>query len=241
MDIEFNEYRKTKVSKTLSKLLRHTGKKKSLKFRAKDDGYIELVKITDHLATYSSLEWFRQLSNNDRFDIIRQTVETNKKKRFSLLEENGTTYIRANQGHTMVFANFEASMTQITLENYQDVLNGPPVHGTYYDVMDPIRQEGLKKMGRNHVHFSNGFPDYISNNRRNNIGNADASIKSRKIVSGMRKNCQVAIILDTVKALEAGMEIYLSVNDVVLTAGFDGIIPPEFFGKIIDIRSGKDL
>lgn len=34
-----------------------------------------------------------------------------------------------------------------------------------------------------------------------------------------------------------GMKLYRSENDVILTEGFDGIIPKEFFKKV-ELRSG---
>merc|ERR1719410_1894197 len=74
------------MSKRLSFYLRHGAEKAGLKIR--NDGY---VKVTDILR----LNEFKQ--KNANFEVIKNIVDTNDKKRFSMMEEKNTWYIRANQ------------------------------------------------------------------------------------------------------------------------------------------------
>ncbi|KAH0980465.1 hypothetical protein GBA52_007642 [Prunus armeniaca] len=49
---------------------------------------------------------------------------------------------------------------------------------------------------------------------------------------GMRRDVNVLIYLDVRKALEEGMKFYISENKVILTEGFDGVVPVKYFKKI---------
>lgn len=61
------------------------------------------------------------------------------------------------------------------------------VHGTYYRHWDQIKQQGLSRMHRRHIHFSPGLPG------------------DDGVISGMRSSCQIYIYIDLAKAL-AGKE-----------------------------------
>ncbi|XP_028208767.1 tRNA 2'-phosphotransferase 1-like [Glycine soja] len=69
-------------------------------------------------------------------------------------------------------------------------------------------------MKRLHVHFSCGLPT------------------DGEVISGMRQDVNVLIFLDVRKALEECMKLYISDNKVILTEGFDGVVPPKYFEKI---------
>ncbi|XP_068478290.1 uncharacterized protein [Phaseolus vulgaris] len=88
------------------------------------------------------------------------------------------------------------------------------VHGTYRKNLESILGSGLKRMKRLHVHFSCGLPT------------------DGEVISGMRRDVNVLIFIDVRKALEEGMKLYISDNKVILTEGFDGVVPPKFFEKI---------
>ena len=45
-------------------------------------------------------------------------------------------------------------------------------------------------------------------------------------IKGMRTSCAVFIELDVEKALQDGIEIFLSKNGVILSRGKDGVISP---------------
>ncbi|KAL0346888.1 UNVERIFIED_CONTAM: tRNA 2'-phosphotransferase 1 [Sesamum calycinum] len=88
------------------------------------------------------------------------------------------------------------------------------VHGTYKRNLESILEVGLKRMKRLHVHFSCGLPT------------------DGEVISGMRRDVNVLIFLDVRKALEEGMKLYISDNRVILTEGFDGVVPVKYFLKI---------
>ncbi|KAI5391681.1 hypothetical protein KIW84_076474 [Lathyrus oleraceus] len=88
------------------------------------------------------------------------------------------------------------------------------VHGTYRRNLDSILSSGLKRMKRLHVHFSRGLPT------------------DGEVISGMRRDVNVLIFLDVRKALEEGIKLYISDNKVILTEGFEGVVPSKYFQKI---------
>uniref|UniRef100_A0A0D9WLH0 2'-phosphotransferase n=1 Tax=Leersia perrieri TaxID=77586 RepID=A0A0D9WLH0_9ORYZ len=137
-------------------------------------------------------------------DEIREAVRRDSKQRFSLLEEDGELLIRANQGHTV---------TTVTSESLlKPILSADEVSGMKN--LDSILQHGLKRMARLHVHFSSGLP-------------TDGGV-----ISGMRQSANIFIYLDVAKALQDGMKLYISDNKVILTEGFDGVVPVKYFEKI---------
>ncbi|KAJ0111128.1 hypothetical protein Patl1_00253 [Pistacia atlantica] len=48
----------------------------------------------------------------------------------------------------------------------------------------------------------------------------------------MRRDVNVLIFLDVRKALDDGMKLYMSDNRVILTEGFDGVVPVKYFEKV---------
>jgi 2'-phosphotransferase len=49
------------------------------------------------------------------------------------------------------------------------------IHGTFAKVWHLIKAEGLKRMGRNHIHFAPGMP------------------KEEGVISGMRGSCDIIV------------------------------------------------
>ncbi|KAB2017267.1 hypothetical protein ES319_D08G150900v1, partial [Gossypium barbadense] len=130
------------------------------------------------------------------------------KQQFILLEENRGLLIRANQGHTIMTVESERLLKQILSADEMIVC----VHGTYKRNLESILESGLKRMKRLHVHFSSGLP-------------TDGEVISDEMLN-------VLIYLDVRKALEEGMKLYISDNKVILTEGFDGVVPVKCFEKI---------
>ncbi|TYI94923.1 hypothetical protein E1A91_D02G240500v1, partial [Gossypium mustelinum] len=135
-------------------------------------------------------------------------VRKDNKQQFSLFEENGELLIRANQGHTVMTVESERLLKQILSADEMIVC----VHGTYKRNLESILESGLKRMKRLHVHFSSGLP-------------TDGEVISDEMLN-------VLIYLDVRKALEEGMKLYISDNKVILTEGFDGVVPVKCFEKI---------
>lgn len=147
---------------------------------------------------------------------------TNDKQRFGVFfgatkETSSTLYIRANQGHSI--QDLELDLERITSPAQVPVA----VHGTYMAAWNTIRSMGLSRMNRQHIHFALGLPG------------------DNGVISGMRGSAEVLIYLDVEKVLKDGIALYKSENGVILTSGVDGILAPQYFKKIVDRRSGREM
>jgi 2'-phosphotransferase len=191
------------LGRLMTKILRHEAEK--LKLNVRGDGYVpvnELLKLK--IKAFTGLP----LCSHNVAD-VKEAVKNDNKQRFSLLEENGQLLIRANQGHSIKVVDSEKLLKPILSANEVPVC----VHGTYRKNLESIRRTGLKRMRRLHIHFATGLPH-------------------DGVISGMRSNCEIMIFLDVQKSLEDGMKLYLSDNNVLLTEGLNGIVPPSYFAKI---------
>ncbi|OEL33598.1 tRNA 2'-phosphotransferase 1 [Dichanthelium oligosanthes] len=192
------------LGRLLTRVLRHMAAELRLDMRT--DGY---VRVRDLLRL--NLQTFAKVPlNSHTVDEIREAVRRDNKQRFSLLEEDGELLIRANQGHTVTTVASESLLKPILSADEVSVC----VHGTYRKNLDSILQSGLKRMARLHVHFSSGLPS------------------DGEVISGIRQNVNILIHLDVKKALEDGLKLYISDNKVILTEGFDGVVPVKYFEKI---------
>jgi len=211
MDYQSNQSSTFALSKALSWILRHGAVKFSLDMTS--DGYVLWSDI-------NKLQRFQQYT----LDEVRHVVKTNDKQRFTLKEEDGKVYIRANQGHSNKVA---ANINQEELLTKLDKPLPMIVHGTTFTAYKSIRNSGLKKMGRSHVHFA------ISDDIK--TGNEQQS--------GIRSNCQVLIYLDMAKAMADGLEFFISDNKVVLCQGIgnDGLIDKKYFLKVINRANGQPV
>ncbi|WP_436773686.1 RNA 2'-phosphotransferase [Yinghuangia sp. YIM S09857] len=126
-----NEKRMVKVSKYLSRALRHQP---------------ERIGITLDAAGWAEIDDLLAACRRQGFAVSREeldlVVENNDKKRFAVSEDG--TRIRANQGHTVA--------VELGLAAAE-----PPAelfHGTVGRVVDTIMAEGLRPMDRHDVHLS---------------------------------------------------------------------------------------
>ncbi|XP_062108781.1 uncharacterized protein LOC133819526 isoform X2 [Humulus lupulus] len=192
------------LGRLMTRILRHMASELNLSMRS--DGF---VKVNDILQL--NMKTFAHIPlRSHTIDDVREAVRKDNKQRFSLLEENGELFIRANQGHTVTTVETERLLQAIVSAEEVPVC----VHGTYRKNLESILQSGLKQMKRLHVHFSRGLPT------------------DGEVVSGIRRNVEVLIYLDVKKALEEGMKLYISDNKVILSEGIDGVIPVKYFEKI---------
>ncbi|PPD70685.1 hypothetical protein GOBAR_DD32442 [Gossypium barbadense] len=192
------------LGRLLTRILRHMATELNLNMRS--DGYVkveDLLKL--NMRTFANIPLRSQT-----VDDIKEAVRKDNKQRFSLVEENGELLIRANQGHTVMTVESERLLKQILSADEVQFC----VHGTYKRNLESILESGLKRMKRLHVHFSSGLPT------------------DGEVISGMRRDVNVLIYLDVRKALEEGMKLYISDNKVILTEGFDGVVPVKCFEKI---------
>lgn len=119
------------VSKYLSYILRH--KPETIGLALDSEGWADVSEL---------IECANRNGESLTRDLVEQIVETNSKKRFALNAER--THIRANQGHSVAI--------DLGLERVE-----PPVvlyHGTATRFIDSIREQGLIRGSRSHVHLS---------------------------------------------------------------------------------------
>lgn len=75
-------------------------------------------------------------------EAIRAVVATSPKQRFAISEDG--LRVRAQQGHT----------TSVELDHEAQSPPARLYHGTHVGAVEAIRREGLRPMGRHHVHLS---------------------------------------------------------------------------------------
>lgn len=207
------------VSRKLSMVLRH-----DTKLPVRSDGFFKLVDVL-------ALRRFRDI--NCTVDDVRQVVDGahesgNRKQRFQVREEGDELLIRANQGYSRKDILAESAYRRLVLDDPN--LPDPCVHGTYKGNWQSILERGLLAggllghQGRNEIHFACEEPTAVGG--------------TRKAISGMRHDCDVAIWIDLPKAMEDGLPFYISDNFVILTPGDeDGAIDSRYFLKVMDISS----
>ena len=194
------------ISKAMTYYLRHGAEKEGLKIRP--DGYV----LVDNLMEMPNIK-----SKNLTYAKLKEIVDYNDKKRFELAEfsdSNGKPqlFVRATQGHTIKTIEDDLLLTKIEDSSSFPVV----VHGSFMKFWDPISKGGLKTMSRNHVHLAPGYPG------------------EKEVLSGMRTNCNLFIEIDMDRAMKDGITFYLSKNNVILTAGIDGVIAPKYFKRVMD-------
>ncbi|XP_029142001.1 tRNA 2'-phosphotransferase 1, partial [Protobothrops mucrosquamatus] len=102
-----------------------------------------------------------------------------------------------------------------TLQDFPEIV----AHGTLLRHWPAIRQHGLSRMGRTHIHLAPGLPG------------------EGAVLSGMRNSSEVAIIIDIPKALADGISFFRSANGVILTAGnADGLLLPCYFCRALQLQ-----
>ncbi|KAI9727436.1 MAG: hypothetical protein M1834_008380 [Cirrosporium novae-zelandiae] len=236
--------REEQVSHLLSRILRHQAVNLGLKLNPK--GYAEVDKVL-------ALQNIRSLKVT--FPELRKIVAENDKQRYSLIprdesispeSEQASDYlIRANQGHSIKLESVDL-LTPITAEagNIPETV----VHGTDKATWDAIiRSGGLSKMTRNHVHLATGpslgaVESGAAFARKSGIvkgGVDDSSTNVNFPVSGIRKSTSLFIYIDIRRALESGVNFWMSDNGVVLTEGNDkGLLLTEFFNVVFAKKQG---
>lgn len=180
--LKMNEKNKKQISKFLSLVLRHRPEYISLQLNESGWANInELIEkaITKNI-TFSSEE-------------LAEIVATNDKKRFAFNDDN--SMIRANQGHSVK-----------TIDLQLEAVKPPDFlyHGTVEKFLSSIKQTGLQKRSRQHVHLSEDLET------------------ATKV--GSRRGEAIILIVKSQEMFESGFEFYCSENGVWLTEN----VPNEF-------------
>ena len=101
----------------------------------------------------------------------------------------------------------------------QDELPITLYHGTYSSCYRSIASNGLLAGGphksRTDIHLIQQLPG------------------TGKVISGMRTDCDIALVISPQAAAEAGCIFYRSSNEVYVTEGLEGILPPKFIRAVI--------
>lgn len=169
------------VSKYLSYILRH--KPETIGLTLDSEGWADVSEL---------IECANRKGESLTHELIEEAVETNSKKRFALNAER--TQIRANQGHSVAI--------DLGLEPVE-----PPVvlyHGTATRFIDSIREQGLIRGSRSHVHLS-----------------AD---QTTAVDVGRRHGKPTVLTVNSSEMHKQGYEFFLSDNGVWLTTA----VPSEF-------------
>jgi len=197
-----------KVSKKLTYLLRHGAAKAQLNM--KGDGYALLSDVLVKAGLQKSVTHERVL----------EIVANDEKGRFSTRsDDDGTLWIRANQGHTLDLVDRETLLKKVESADEYPVC----IHGTSFEAWNSIKNTGLHRMRRNEIHFAKGHFGTVT--------------------SGFRSSSQVLIYMNLALCLEKGIPFYESDNGVLLSPGLGvkGVIPTGFFSKVTTAKSSEDL
>jgi putative RNA 2'-phosphotransferase len=176
-----NSQNATKISRFLSLVLRHQPEKIGITLTS--DGWTNVDEL------------IAAMNRNGQavdFETLELVVETNDKKRFSFSDDG--EMIRANQGHSV----------EVNL-GYQPT--PPPeilYHGTVAKFLPSIRESGIQKGQRHHIHLS-------------------ASLEVANAV-GKRRGQPVILTVRSSDMHSAGHIFNISANGVWLT----DLVPPQF-------------
>lgn len=172
-----------RISKLLSLVLRH--QPQSIGIKLDNAGWVEVDTLLDAMQRHRSGKGVNR-------NMLDQVVESNDKQRFEYSDDGN--HIRARQGHSV-----EVNLGYTPAE--------PPeilFHGTPDSVIPKIRESGLKKMARHHVHL-----------------HIDVET-SRQV--GARRGRPVLLKIRAHQMHQAGHVFYVTENDVWLTEE----VPPHF-------------
>lgn len=137
-------------------------------------------------------ELIENLNKRDRvidFAQLQEIVESCPKQRFRFNEDK--TLIRASQGHSL----------DIDLGYKETIPPSVLYHGTATKYLESIRQTGLNKRQRHHVHLTETI--------------------ATAIVVGARRGSVVILEIDAAKMHQEGHKFYVSDNSVWLTDSVD--------------------
>jgi len=188
---------RARLSPLLAKVLRHTASSWGIQLGV--DGF---VPVSDLLKLPPFMELRATLRD------VQVAVERCEKKRFAMRSGPNGPEIRANQGHSNDMVDGQALARAIASADLPEMV----VHGTYLKNMEQILTQGLKRMGRQHIHL------FLEDG---GVG---------------RKDAEVLLYIDVAQAALAGIEFLQSENRVILaTGGVDFAIPPVCFRKAVRV------
>lgn len=172
---------RTRISKFLSLVLRH--QPEAVGVELDGAGWVDVERLLEACAAHG-----RPIAR----EALDEIVSTSPKRRFAFSEDGQR--IRASQGHSVdVELGYEPSSPPAQL-----------FHGTVARFLPAIRENGLARMARHHVHLS-----------------ADRETAS---AVGQRRGKPVVLVIDAGRMARDGHEFFLSANGVWLTES----VPPGY-------------
>ncbi|MEK3785452.1 RNA 2'-phosphotransferase [Paenibacillus sp. FSL K6-1230] len=182
------------LSKLMSLLLRHKPEEFGVVLDP-EDGSCPIKVLLGAIQTQRGWSWVRQ-------EDIEQVVRNSDKQRFEIVEDR----IRARYGHSHGKIRYEATQPPAVL-----------YHGTNQNALPSIQKEGLKPMGRQYVHLSEGT--------------------HFATLAGKRRGELVILRVDTQCAQESGVSFYYAGNEVWLADR----VPPQCCSQQATASSTKML
>lgn len=170
------------TSKFLSLVLRH--RPEAIGLQLDPEGWLEIDQL---------IRAANERGNSITLEQLHEVVATSDKQRFGLSDDG--LRIRANQGHSIRDVDLDLQPREPL-----DVL----YHGTVQPFLESIRQHGLQKRSRNHVHLS-----------------ADEATATKV---GRRRGKPIILTVDANAMHQDGHTFYLSTNGVWLTEN----VPPAY-------------
>lgn len=161
------------ISKFLSLVLRH--KPEVIGITMDEEGWVDVKELLEKCSAkkrYINLQ------------LLQEVVNTNDKKRFAFNHDH--TKIRASQGHTV-----EVDLKLEPVEPLEYLY-----HGTVAKFVDAIKEQGLQRMDRMHVHLSKDL---------------ETAVKV-----GSRRGKPVILKIKAAEMHRAGHAFYVSTNGVWL-------------------------
>lgn len=179
--IEMTGQQRTHISKFLSLVLRH--KPDTIGLLLEEEGWANVEELLAKMAGAGMRISIEELE---------ELVRTNSKQRFAYNEDHSK--IRANQGHSI----------EVDLKLSQQAPPEYLYHGTVSKYIEQIKNEGLRKMSRHHVHLSK-------------------DVETATLV-GSRRGKPVVLRIHSGTMQRDGHKFYCSGNGVWLTDS----VPPKF-------------
>lgn len=224
------------ISKAMSYLLRWGGKDEGLNMD--ENGYVDVSELLSHHSLQKKHVDFKTIQiivSNDakgRYSLVRKTDFTDEEK------ETIPFKIRANQGHKKEWG-LKMDMKEITISKDENERIFA-IHGTYNRHWKSILRNGLKRMERQHIHFV--FGNKENNNTNKNDEKKISQNRIKMIQAGIRRSAEILLFVDMKACIRDGIRFFESANGVVLSSGNeDGVIPPKYFFKAIDSKTGEKI
>lgn len=180
-----------RASKRLSWILRHGAGDEGLDMDSA--GWVSVEELLAHLKISRAL--------------LDDAIAHNNKARF----ETSGDLIRASQGHSLE----SMPVDQASLERSWARYEGAELiwHATQASAVESIRQEGIKRGQRSHVHLASSHDSKV----------------------GKRSGAPVLIAVSLSRLRAGGHEVFVSSNGVLLTR----FVPPECIVSVRDTRSRR--